>query len=37
MDDVVAAFDEAGIGDVLVEKPHGRWTDVDGLLGVDVP
>jgi L-ascorbate metabolism protein UlaG (beta-lactamase superfamily) len=37
MEDVVTAFDEAGIGDVLVEKPDGRWTDVDGLLGVDVP
>jgi L-ascorbate metabolism protein UlaG (beta-lactamase superfamily) len=37
MDDVVTAFDEAGIRHVLAVQPHGRWIDVGGLLGVDVP
>ncbi|MDT5154445.1 MAG: hypothetical protein QOI01_6178 [Mycobacterium sp.] len=37
MDDVVTAFDEAGVGDVLVLTPHGRWTDLEGLLDVDLP
>jgi L-ascorbate metabolism protein UlaG (beta-lactamase superfamily) len=28
MDDVVTAFDEAGIGDVLDRTPHGQWADL---------
>jgi L-ascorbate metabolism protein UlaG (beta-lactamase superfamily) len=28
MSDVVTAFDEAGIGDVLDRTPHGQWTDL---------
>lgn len=32
MDDVVTAFDEAGISDRLVRTPHGHWTDLEYLL-----
>jgi L-ascorbate metabolism protein UlaG (beta-lactamase superfamily) len=29
IDDVVAAFDEAGIGELLDVRPHGQWTPLD--------
>jgi L-ascorbate metabolism protein UlaG (beta-lactamase superfamily) len=29
IDDVVTAFDEAGIGDVLDVRPHGHWTPLE--------
>ncbi len=32
MDDVVAAFDDAGIGAMLGRTPHGRWTGLEQLL-----
>jgi hypothetical protein len=31
IDDVVAAFDEAGIGGVLDVRPHGHWTLLEQL------
>jgi L-ascorbate metabolism protein UlaG (beta-lactamase superfamily) len=34
MDDVVTAFDEAGIGSILDRTPHGEWTDLEYLLDV---
>jgi L-ascorbate metabolism protein UlaG (beta-lactamase superfamily) len=34
MDDVVTAFDEAGIGDVLDQTPRGQWTDLTPLTSV---
>ncbi len=30
IDDVIAAFDAAGIGHRLSLTPHGHWTNLDG-------
>lgn len=33
IEDVAAAFDDAGIAHLLDRTPHGRWTDLEHLVG----